>query len=75
MQAEGHTRDLKNKLLDIYEDEVHKKEDGSIYIKIKGIANFINIIKLNKLLLDIPKKVVVNMGLGTDGNDKKILKS
>ena len=29
----------------------------------------------NKLMSPKFKKVVINMGLGTDGNDKKILKS
>lgn len=43
--------------------KVYKREDGSFDVKLKGIANFLSVLKLNDLLDDIPKNSIVRLDM------------
>ncbi len=43
--------------------KIYNREDGSVDVKLKGIANFLSVLQLNKLLEKIPKASVVRLDM------------
>ena len=47
------------------ETKLHKKDDGSLELKVKGIANFLSILRLNKILESIPPGTDLKINMST----------
>ncbi len=47
------------------QSDIYKKSDGNYEIKVKGIANFLSILRLNKLLEKVPAGADVKINLST----------
>lgn len=47
------------------ETKLHNKNDGSLELKVKGIANFLSMLRLNKLLASVPPGTNLKINMST----------